>query len=353
MVKNLACFHHAGLFAILGRQGQSMWLECQALITKREITMKNAPTDKQRHDLDIQPGKLKRFMRKLWWLLSVYVGPARFAEVLTANGVLRFWSKDKTTGRILHVYRNHEFDEIVEVAHKLSELGIRQEGRSNMLDVGGYIGMSSCAFLLEGFFEKSYAFEPSPKNFELMMQNANLNGLDDRLVGFNVALSDSDGSIQLELSEKNYGDNRVHHEDAEQGAESYGESEWKTVRIPAYSLDSFFAANPDVDPGSIGLVWMDIQGHEPRFFSGAQAFFAKNRGVPVFMEFWPYGMRRSGADMNMFLSICEKSFNYFIPWGSYGNEKKPISELRDFWKSLEQRLDETDEPGTGANILLF
>jgi FkbM family methyltransferase len=303
--------------------------------------------------LDIHPGKLKRFLRKFWWLISVYAGPARFSDVLTANGTLRFWSKDKTTGRILHVYRNHEFDEIVEVAHKLSELGIRREERSNMLDVGGYIGMSSCAFLLEGFFEKSYAFEPSPKNFELLMQNANLNSLGDRLVGFNVALSDSDGSIQLELSEKNYGDNRVHHEDAEHGAESYGESEWKTVRIPAYSLDSFFAANPDVDPGSIGLVWMDIQGHEPRFFSGARDFFAKNRGVPVFMEFWPYGMRRSGADMNMFLSICEESFGNFIHWGSDDNHSRPISELRNFWQSLEKQLDKTHEPGTGANILLF
>lgn len=315
--------------------------------------MKHKTTDAQRHALDIHPGKLKRFIRKLWWLISVYVGPARFSDVLTANGILRFWSKDKTTGRILHVYRNHEFDEIVDVASKLRELGIRKEGRDNMLDVGGYIGMSSCAFLLEKFFKKSYAFEPSPKNFELMMTNAEMNGLNGRLLGFNVALSDTDGSIQLELSEKNYGDNRVHHETAGYDAESYGESDWKTVTIPAYSLDSFFSNHPAVDPGSIGLVWMDIQGHEPRFFSGAREFFSVNPGVPVFMEFWPYGMRRSGADMNTFISICEQSFQNFIHWGSDGNHPKPISELRNFWQSLEEQLDKTNEPGTGANILLF
>ena len=116
--------------------------------------------------VNYHPGKLLRFVRKFIWFFTVYILPKHDATVLTRNGILTFNSKDKTTGRILHVYRHHEFEEIclyVDLLHKEGLLDKNDKGA--MLDVGGYIGMSSTAFLLENFFNQSVAFEPSKFSF--------------------------------------------------------------------------------------------------------------------------------------------------------------------------------------------
>ena len=66
-------------------------------------------------NIDIKPNKLKRFLRKASWFFNVYLRKPHDATVVTRNGILSFNSKDKTTGRILHVYRNHEFDDMMEI----------------------------------------------------------------------------------------------------------------------------------------------------------------------------------------------------------------------------------------------
>jgi FkbM family methyltransferase len=310
--------------------------------------MSNASELAKRTLVDTNPGKLKRFLRKAWWLFSVYLGKPRTVQILTRNGLLRFWSKDKTTGRILHVYRNHEFDEIADLSAELKKRGKLPEHKDSLLDVGGYIGMSSTAFLLESFFDRAYAFEPSPRNFQLLQQNTALNGLENRLFAFNVALSDATGVLEFELSEKNNGDNRIRHTNA---TGAYDESSRDLIKVPSLTLDDFLAEHPEIREDSIGLIWMDIQGHEPRFFAGAKAFLKRNLGVPVYMEFWPYGMNRSGANMDEFFDICKSCYKEFVH--GIGNRGRPIAELRDFYSNLERKSKETNEPGYGANILLI
>jgi len=45
---------------------------------------------------------------------------------------------------------------------------IENKCSGSVVDVGGYIGMSSTAFLLENIFQKAFAFEPSPLNYRLL-----------------------------------------------------------------------------------------------------------------------------------------------------------------------------------------
>ena len=64
-----------------------------------------------------------------------------------------------------------------------------------------------------------------------------------------------------------------------------------------------------VDPGTIGLVWVDIQGHEGRLFRGAQETL--RQGMPVISEFWPYGIRRSGLERDAYAEIVRSRFARF------------------------------------------
>ena len=135
--------------------------------------------------------------------------------------------------------------------------------------------------------QKSLSFEPSPENFRLLQKNIVLNGLEDRITPYNIALSDEKGTLDFELSNKNYGDNRV-RKTSKNG--QYGESERSVISIEANTFDSFLDANPNIDKEKIKLIWMDIQGHEGRFIKGAENFLTQHKNVPIAMEFWPYGI---------------------------------------------------------------
>lgn len=307
----------------------------------------------KRSELDIQPGRLKRFIRKLRWFFFIYLGRPRVVCLLTRNGLLRFWSKDKTTGRILHVYRNHEFAEITGIHDELARRGKLSANKYSLLDIGGYIGMSSIAFLLEKRFRQAYAFEPCPRNFKLLEENIALNNLEGQLIAFNVALSDREGSIDFELSDKNNGDNRVRGAGTV-GPNAYQEAERSLIRVQSNSLDQFLVEHREIRPDSIGLIWMDIQGHEPFFFCGAKDFLMQNPGVPVYMELWPYAIRRSGADLEEFFEICEKYFTELVHGPNLGaGQTEPTSKLRQLYTKLEKISTETKDPGYGTNILLL
>lgn len=304
--------------------------------------------------VDFHPSRWKRFIRKLIWFFSIYLPPRRVVAVVTRNGLLSFDSRDKTTGRLLWVYRQHEFDEIESVCAYLHRAGLRRPERDHLLDVGAYIGMTSIAFLREAHFNRSICFEPSPSNFSLLQRNIEQNQLEDRVTAINIALGQENGEILFELSEKNHGDNRVrtNHEAANVQENAYNEQCREVIKVPMRTLDSLGVSGL-LDPGKIGLLWMDVQGAEPAFFSGATHFFYENSYVPVYFEFWPYGMRRAAVDTEEMFSLLERSFEGFVNWSDGTGVCRPPSELRALYAELQGESSAKGEPGTGANILLI
>ncbi|HEB56202.1 MAG TPA: FkbM family methyltransferase [Gammaproteobacteria bacterium] len=295
--------------------------------------------------VDYHPGRIKRLLRKLFWFLVVYLPARRPVTVLTRNGKLTFDSKDKTTGRILHVYRNHEFDEMMLVVQFLRDKGLLAEhADGTVIDVGGYLGMSSSAFLLENVFEKAVAFEPSPDNYRLLEINISNNQLQNRLRAFNMALSDENSELLFELSGKNFGDHRIRHAEGVTGGH-YGEDKRNVIRVPASRFDDFLVRNPDIDQDAIRLVWMDIQGHEARFLSGAHNFLSQHPDVPVMMEFWPYAIKRSGIDKDEFSELVSGTFNKFYALEESNFYEHDITSIGDYF-------DKHDDPDGGSAIML-
>ncbi len=294
--------------------------------------------------VNFHPGKLLRLGRKIAWFFTVYIWPKHDATVLTRNGVLAFNSKDKTTGRILHVYRNHEFDEMTRYVNMLRKEGfLKQEADGVVLDVGGYIGMSSTGFLLDGVFEKSIAFEPSPENYRLLKQNIAHNDLQQRMTGLNIALSDSEGTLEFELSNKNFGDHRI-RKSGEVEAGFYDEQDRQVIKVPAKTLDSLSEQELGISFDQVRLIWMDIQGHEGKFLKGAQTFLKSHPAVPVAMEFWPYAIKRSGISREEFLSLVSGMFDGYYLLGNDDYQYFEVDQIGDLF-------DKEDDPERGSTVV--
>src|SRR6185369_137257 len=144
--------------------------------------------------------------------------------------------------------------------------------------------------LKQRYFRRAIAIEPSADTFALLQRNILQNGLTGSIDAHCCAVSDTPGEMFLELSENNTGDHRLRTAAALPGR--LGEEHRQTVRVSVQRLDDLLA--DPVQRARIGLIWVDIQGHEGQFFDGAREILAS--GAPVVSEFWPYGIRRAGFD---------------------------------------------------------
>jgi FkbM family methyltransferase len=159
----------------------------------------------------------------------------------------------------------------------LREIGHDVRG-SVFLEVGANFGVYALAAVAEMGFGRAVAYEPDPLAHRLLLENIARNGLDGRVTAVNAALSDASGEVMLGLAPGgNGGDNRILA-----GSGAHGSDGRSTVRVRATTFDE------DVHAGTIplaelGLVWLDVQGHEAQVLAGARSLL--EAGVPVVVEF--------------------------------------------------------------------
>jgi FkbM family methyltransferase len=251
------------------------------------------------------------------------LGPRRDITIDTFNGRLTFSSKDWLIGKYLYVKRSHEadlFERVFQMLRREGRLG-ELPSKKCLLNVGANIGMTAIGLVKQGRFDRAIAFEPTPDSYRLLVHNVNQNGLGDRIQSFPFALSSQDGELELEISPDNSGDNRIRQIRA---PGFFAEEKRRTVPISVKTLDSFLAEHPQIAEEPIGLIWVDIQGHEGCFFRGAREFL--RRGIPVVIEFWPYGIGRSGMSEREFCEILSESFSRFYVFGAEPEHEFPIGD---------------------------
>ncbi len=171
-----------------------------------------------------------------------------------------------------------------------SQLLIDQIKAGNVvLDVGANIGYYTLQFARKvGEAGRVFAFEPDSKNFVLLAKNIQINGYCNVTL-VNQAVSDATGDGKLFLSEENKGDHRIY-----QGHEARPSLEIQMTR-----LDDYF----DAIDLTVDCIKMDIQGAEYRALLGMQKLLTRNVCVVLVTEFWPYGLRRSGAEPQAYLDL--------------------------------------------------
>jgi FkbM family methyltransferase len=264
--------------------------------------------------------KALSFIRLLRWHL-IYRGPQRDITIDTANGLLSVSSKDWLHGKYLYVRRSFEMDTMrstMELLRRDGYVGATQ--RNCLLDVGANLGMICIPLIRQRCFQRAIAFEPVPNTYRLLKNNVNQNGLAERISCHQIALSSTSGMLEMELSDSNSGDHRMRH-NARPGA--YHEERRQTIHVPTQRLDEFLREHPDIQKNDVSVIWMDIQGHEGRFFEGASN--SLHDGVAVVSEFWPYAIDRSGMSQSEYSRIVKNLFSHFHDLTT--GQKRPIGDI--------------------------
>jgi FkbM family methyltransferase len=158
-----------------------------------------------------------------------------------------------------------------------------------VVDVGANIGIYSqflsCCVGRTGVV---HSFEPSLENFRRLkfaarkLANVRLS---------QAAVGESSRRSTLYVSDKLNVDHRAYLPE--------GDSR-HTVPMEMIALDDYFKPGERVD-----LIKMDIQGYELHALRGANRVLADNPAAKLLLEFWPYGLKRAGANWMDLLATLE------------------------------------------------
>jgi FkbM family methyltransferase len=158
-----------------------------------------------------------------------------------------------------------------------------------LVDVGANIGLTTIP-VARNPLVTCHCFEPEPRNFAHLTFNVAENCPSGNVVLHNVALFDRSAELEFELSNNNAGDHRVRVLPTSKGA--YAEDARETIRVRAARLDDLLPLESLRLPIAVKI---DTQGAEPQVIAGAQTILQKT--TLLHMEFWPYGMRRTGGSI--------------------------------------------------------
>jgi len=150
------------------------------------------------------------------------------------------------------------------------------------LDVGAHVGTTAITAVRRFGFGTALAFEPEVENYRLLRANVSMNGLEQRIRTFNVALSNRVGTAALKVRPSFGSKHRL--------VESAGPGE-STVTVDLTTLD-VLAASSELNPKEVGLLWLDVEGHELETMEGAGTIL--RHSVPIVMEFIPRALRGDG-----------------------------------------------------------
>lgn len=219
-------------------------------------------------------------------------------------------STDDTAGAGIaaFVHGDFEADTMRRTVAALAEhAGIDSLRGRNVLEVGANIGTETVSLVVRHGAARVVAIEPDVSNVSLLRANVELNGLREFVEVHHLALSDTDGTLELELSDDNWGDHRIRVE-RPSGPSVVGEDRRATASVATRRLDTLVASG-EIDLHAIDVVWMDVQGHEGHVLAGAERLLESD--IPVMTEYWPYGLRRAGG-LDRFHALVARSFSLAV-----------------------------------------
>lgn len=231
--------------------------------------------------------------------------------IRTDVGAIRVRTTNRAIGAQLFTRRAYEADIMRGALEALAGAGHHVRGRT-AVDVGANIGMTTLALLRLWGADRVIAIEPEARNVADLRDTLARNGVTDRVVIHQVAVTDRAGTVSLELADANFGDHRV-RVGGSRGVEDgpYGEAARPVISVPAQRLDDLLAAEPDV-----AVLWVDVQGHDAAALCGARD--TARLGVPAVTECWPYGLARAGVSRDEYIAVLAASYRSAVALGEDG-----------------------------------
>lgn len=245
-------------------------------------------------------------------------------------------SGDKGIGQSVFVDRDpFDFQKMITV---IDFLGI-QHKRSLLVEIGANIGTICIPAIKRNYFQRAIAIEPDPQNYSLLLANIAINDLGAKITTHNIALGEKDDEILFfELSENNYGDHRIRKYSKEG---FLGESKRKVIEIKSTTLDKIIS---ELDPTEV-LIWLDVQGFEGYVLYGSSNALSKK--PPICLEFWPYGMERSGCYLHLKDALINNGYSFFY------NLEKTESPIQLTQQTLDNLYNELGINGDYTDLLVY
>lgn len=175
-------------------------------------------------------------------------------------------------------WERDSFDNVIRLLGENSLLGEKKVA----LELGANIGTQTIYLHLSQKFGKVVAVEADPNNGKLLRHNLEQNGLLEASVLGDCAISESDGFVDLYLSEGNQGEHSLIKSDKRS----------EMVRVEGKTLKRILD-DGGVAPADVGFCWVDLEGFE--FEALRQIIETLGSKVPVFTEFSPkfYGPEKA------------------------------------------------------------
>ncbi len=165
---------------------------------------------------------------------------------------------------------------------------------SIVLDIGanfGYYSVRLGSMLSTGHV---YCFEPSPRSFERLKTNLELNRLENIATPVQLGLSDSSGAARIATD----GNNSGHHHISDTGQP-----------ITVDTLDSFCER---CDIKRVDLIKIDIEGHEMHALRGGEKTIQRHH-PRMMVEIFPRSLQEQGASATELVSwLTERGYQLWV-----------------------------------------
>jgi FkbM family methyltransferase len=161
----------------------------------------------------------------------------------------------------------------------------------HIVDVGANQGIYTLSISRQASTGKVFAFEPDPRLFATLKNNIERNHVQNVFL-FNAAAASRPSKLLLRPGSLNRGDNRI-----VQSADGSTDA----IEVTAVTLDSVI---PD---HRVDLMKIDVQGFEFDVLQGAVQIIQANPALLILFEFWPHGLRLSGASPEELLKLLQET----------------------------------------------
>lgn len=161
-----------------------------------------------------------------------------------------------------------------------------------VIDAGAHIGFFTLLLAkLVGESGKVYAIEPNGANLKLLTQNVKSNGYKNVEI-IRGAVTDKGKKVKLNISNESTSEHKI----TSANNENFKRFEY----VDAVVLDKLAGSR------KIDFIKMDIQGAEILAFCGATKLLKRSKNLKMIIEFWPWGLHRSGKSPNELITILKK-----------------------------------------------
>ena len=195
-----------------------------------------------------------------------------------------------------------------------------------VIDVGANIGYYTLIFAqLVGSSGKVFAFEPEPKNFEILKKNIEINNYQN-IVAEQKIVSDKSGIVKLFIAEHGIVGHRINQQKSSQ----------KFIEIESIILDNYIKKlNLD---NKINFIKIDVEGSEPKVLEGTKEIIQKSNQLKIFTEFNREVVKEYGIEPKEMIDLFYRNgFKIYLP--NYKENKINLTNVNELLTSKETLLE--------------